>query len=302
MRPPRLLDISRGFRAMSYRRLRREFRPGSEPSQARQPRNPVPRRRPTRCPLRVEPLESRALLSAGGGPRSVGVRAPHAAAEVRRVPLSQDPNPPWYPSLLAFEHHDSARTHLFAQARFGGSFSGPNRVQIRASDPIYTTPYNTVDLGPKGLFVYGGAYGDKGGTGSFVARVNPKTLQPIWQTQLIDTAATGEWNYPGVLSVLNNDYLYLIYGYRLAKIDPRNGRVLAQVELPTPVAPRDTTYNGLDALPDGTLIAQAIYRAPGSSFQGSLGLLYPDTSVPSEVVAVDPHTLRVVAATLAPEF
>jgi hypothetical protein len=101
---------------------------------------------------------------------------------------------------------------------------------------------------------------------------------------------------------MSNGYLYLIYGYRLAKIDPRDGRVIAQVELPTPVAPRDTTYNGLDALPDGTLIAKAIYREAGSSYQGGQGLMHPDGSVPSELVAIDPHTLRVVAATLAPEF
>jgi hypothetical protein len=249
----------------------------------------------------LEALEARALLSGGGGLASV--RALDAApAEVLRVPLSQDPNPPWYPSLLAFEHHDSARTHLFAQAQFGGSFSGPNIVQMRASTAVYTTPYNTIDLGPNALFLYGGAYGDKGGTGSFVARVDPKTLQPIWQTQLINTAATGEWDYPGVLSALSNGFLYLIYGYHLAKIDPRNGRVLGVVELPTPVAPRDTTYNGLDALPDGTLIAKAIYRQAGSSYQGGQGLVHADTAVPSEVVAVDPHTLRVTAAILAPEF
>src|SRR5690242_9375840 len=100
-----LLDIFQGFRAVSSHR----------------------HRAPRAC-VGVEALESRALLSAGGGPRAASVRAAHAApAEVVRVPLSQDPNPPWYPSLLAFEHHDSARTHLFAQARFGGSFSGPNR-------------------------------------------------------------------------------------------------------------------------------------------------------------------------------
>jgi hypothetical protein len=276
--------------------LRRDIRRITAIFPAEQPGGPVTSRRPTRCPLRVEPLESRALLSAG-------VLASHTpAGEVQRVPLSQDPNPPWYPSLLPFEHHDSARTHLFAQARFGGSFSGPNTVQMRASAAIYPTPYNIVDLGPNSLFLYGGAYGDKGGTGSFVARVDPRTFQTIWKTQLIDTASTGEWNYPGVLSAMSNGDLYLIYGYRLAKIDPRDGRVLAQVELPTPVAPRDTTYNGLDALPDGTLIAKAIYRQAGSDYRGSQGLLHADTSVPSEVVAVDPHTLQVKAATLAPEF
>src|SRR5262249_14432884 len=38
------------------------------------------------------------------------------------------------------------------------------------------------------------------------------------------------------------------------------------------------------------------------SYQGAEGLVHADTAVPSEVVAVDPHTLRVVAATLAAEF
>jgi hypothetical protein len=36
-----------------------------------------------------------------------------AAAFVR-----QGSNPPWFPSLMAFEHYDSARTHLFEQAHF----------------------------------------------------------------------------------------------------------------------------------------------------------------------------------------
>ena len=41
--------------------------------------------------------------------------------------ISQDSkrNQPWYPSIDAFEHYNSGRTHLFAQAMFGGfnSFS-----------------------------------------------------------------------------------------------------------------------------------------------------------------------------------
>ena len=39
--------------------------------------------------------------------------------------------------------------------------------------------------------------------------------------QLIDIAETGEWNYPGVPSLLNNGLLYVIYGYRLAVLDRR---------------------------------------------------------------------------------
>jgi uncharacterized protein (TIGR04255 family) len=54
-------------------------------------------------------------------------------------PLSPRPdqNPPWFPSLMAFEHYDSERTHLFEQARFGGSFTGRNKVDARLARAIY---------------------------------------------------------------------------------------------------------------------------------------------------------------------
>ena len=42
-------------------------------------------------------------------------------------------NPPWYPSLQAFEHYDSGRSHVFPLAKFGGSMTGQNRVKIVAS-------------------------------------------------------------------------------------------------------------------------------------------------------------------------
>jgi hypothetical protein len=61
---------------------------------------------------------------------------------------------------------------------------------------------------------------------------------------------------PGVLSTLKDGLLYMIYGYQLAKLDPSDGRVLDQIELPTLAAPRDTSYNGLSGLPDSTLVAK----------------------------------------------
>jgi outer membrane protein assembly factor BamB len=116
---------------------------------------------------------------------------------------------------------------------------------VRIPPDVYPTPYNGVYLSEDALFVFGGAYGDRGGTGSFVARVDSRTLQTVWFNQLINTVETNEWNYPGVVSALHDGFLYLIYGYRLAKLDPRDGRVLGQLELPTLAAPRDTSYNGL---------------------------------------------------------
>ena len=77
----------------------------------------------------------------------------------------QDSNPPWFPSLMAFEHYDSARTKLFDRARFAGSFAQDNAVNVRVSPDDYLTPYNVVYLGADSMFVYGGGYGDKGAPG-----------------------------------------------------------------------------------------------------------------------------------------
>src|SRR5262245_5098594 len=66
---------------MLLHRPLRELRSGSEPPQARQLRGPMPRRRPTRRRLQVEPLESRTLLAAlphpatGMGLFNAGVQA-----------------------------------------------------------------------------------------------------------------------------------------------------------------------------------------------------------------------------------
>jgi hypothetical protein len=214
-------------------------------------------------------------------------------------------NPPWFPSLLAFEHYDSARTKLFTQAHFTGSFVHDNAINMRVSPDAYPTPYNVVYLSRDSLFVFGGAYGDRGGTGSFVARVDPQTLQTVWFNQLINTVETDEWNYPGVLSALQDGLLYLIYGYRLAKLDPRDGRVLGQIELPTLAAPRDTSYNGLNGWPDGTLVAKSVYRQAGCEEQGfSAFLNCPDPAdVPnSVVVAIDSRSLEIIDQVVAPEF
>src|SRR5262245_21892243 len=52
-------------------------------------------------------------------------------------------NDPWYPSLQAFEHYDSGRSHVFSQAEFDGSFGKPNRVrQVRSDDGAYPSGYN----------------------------------------------------------------------------------------------------------------------------------------------------------------
>jgi hypothetical protein len=122
---------------------------------------------------------------------------------------------------------------------------------------------------------------------------------------LIDTNQTDEWNYPGVLSALRDGYLYQIYGYRLAKLDPRDGSVIKTIELPTLAAQRDTSYNGLDALPDGTLIAKTVYRQAGCEEQGFSAFVNctDPTHVPNSIiVAIDPRAMKVIGVVEAPEF
>ncbi|MGW4890939.1 hypothetical protein ACWEQL_01530 [Kitasatospora sp. NPDC004240] len=215
-------------------------------------------------------------------------------------------NAPWFPTIAAFEVHDSARTHLYACAHFLGA-SSDNQVFAHGSDQVYVTPYNIVDRGPDELYVYGGGYGDDpAASGSFVSRVEPGTFNEVWRRVLINTDATDEWNYPGVLNTLADGSLVVVYGYHIARIDPATGTVLARTTLPTGLsAPRDTAYNGYDALPDGTIIAKTVNRQPGCTEQGfSAFLNCPDPTAvpPSVMVAIDPKTLQVLSQVTLPEM
>ena len=65
------------------------------------------------------------------------------------------------------------------------------------------------------------------------------------------------------------------------------------------------SYNGLDALPDGTLIAKTVYRQAGCEEQGfSAFLKCPNpANVPNSiVVAINPRTLKVIDQIEAEEF
>ena len=219
----------------------------------------------------------------------------------------QEKNAPWYPGIAAFEVHDSDRTHRYGCASFGGGRSGDNQVHAFASTDHYPTPYNLVDRGPDGLYVYGGAYGDDPtASGSFVSRVEPGSLREVWRRVLVNTRVTDEWNYPGVLTSTAEHGLVVIFGHSMARLDPTSGRVLAETELPTGgSAPRDTAYNGFDAFPDGTIIAKTVNRQPGCEEQGFSAFLQcpdPAAAPASVLVAIDPRTLRVVDQLTLPEM
>lgn len=207
-------------------------------------------------------------------------------------------NPPWYPSLEAFEHYNSGRSHVFSQATFGGSYSGDNTVDTLRSTTLYPSGYNMSYYDPNYAFIYGGGYGDIAGSiGAFVARVNPITLEPIWYNQLIDTSINGDWDYPGSMGILQDGFIYVSYGYRLAKLDS-TGAVVNTLILPTGDAePENTSFNGFNATSDGYVIMKSVYRQAGCSIQGPDALLdCPDPSdVPASIlVSVDPETMQVI--------
>jgi hypothetical protein len=217
------------------------------------------------------------------------------------------PNPPWFPTIAAFEVYDSARTHLYGCAHFLGSMTGTNRVLAYSSPDVYQTPYNIVTEGPNRLFIYGGGYGDNASaSGSFVASVEPGTLDQRWRRVLINTNATNEWDYPGVLNVLKDGSLVVIYGYHIARLNPATGAIEASTTLPTgKSAPRNTAYNGYDALPDGTIIAKTVNRQKGCTEEGFSAFLKcpnPADTPPSVMVAINPKTLKVISEINLPEM
>lgn len=219
--------------------------------------------------------------------------------------VDKNENLPWYPSLEAFEHYNSGRSHVFPEAEFGGSFAGDNQVTLRYSPFLYPSGYNMAYLDSKNVFIYGGGYGDEPGSiGAFVAKVDPHTLVPIWYNQLIDTSQNGQWDYPGSMGILKDGFLYVIYGYRLSKINPKTGKTVKTLQLPTGEgAKENTSYNGFNAIADGILVMKSVYRQAGCTIQGPDALLdCPDpTDVPPSIlVSVDPSSMTVIDSITLP--
>jgi hypothetical protein len=241
-----------------------------------------------------------------------------ASAETKGGPPGDTSNAPWYPSLQAFEHYNSARSHVFSQAKFGGSLTGKNTVKLEKSgDGAYPSGYNMSYLDEHAAFIQGGSYGDvENSIGPFVAKVDPETLKPTWYTQLVDTVETGEWDYPGGMAIQEDGFIYVVSGYRIFKVDPTDGSITATLELPTQVYMRNnyptdpptydttltenavnTSYNGINALPDGTIVVKSLYRVAGCTLNGASAILdCPESrNVPaSNLISVDPKTMQII--------
>jgi hypothetical protein len=180
-------------------------------------------------------------------------------------------------------------------------------------------------LNAKAAFIQGGSYGDvKNSIGPFVAKLDTKTLKPVWYTQLQNTVQTGEWDYPGAMAIMNDGYIYVVSGYRIFKVDPANGNVVKTLKLPTKVHMQtnypnkpptysstltenavNTSYNGINALPDGTIVVKSLYRVAGCKKNGPSAILSCPNSrnVPaSNLITVNSKTMKIIDNITLPAF
>jgi hypothetical protein len=205
-----------------------------------------------------------------------------------------------YPTVTAFEHHDSERTHRFPTPALP---PGPLRVDARIASETYPGPYNLVTRDPGELFVLFGVYAEVDGCdGAQVARLDAATLERRWCTRLTDTAGSCRWNYMGVLGVLPDGDLVAIAGDQAFRVDPSSGKVTADVTLPVLGPVRDAAYNGYTLLSDGRIAAKSVHRF-GTDVDGFAAFMAgnPFGAPCSTVSVIDPDTWQLVTSIEAPE-
>lgn len=215
---------------------------------------------------------------------------------------------PWYPTVAPGEAFSSERTHTFpytcALHEIAGA--GPDSVHARTIKGLPGI-YNVVTRNRGELFALGGATmptetcdgdSDLCATGPYAAKIDAHTLEILWKTRIHDAKQDGDWDYPGVIGVHGNGYVYLVNGYHMAKIDPADGAIVKRLKLPTPQGrkPGDTVYNGFSILSDGCLVAKSMTRKEGATADSIKALLfYHDKAVPSIIAVVEPDDLTLVA-------
>ena len=179
--------------------------------------------------------------------------------------VAAEANAPWYPTIAAFEVHDSNRTHLYDCAHFTGSMTASNQVFAYSSPQDYPTPYNIVDHGPNELFIYG----------HHIAKLDPATGDILVQTTLPtgasapgDTAYNGYDAFPDgtiIAKTVNREKGCTEQGFSafldcphpsqvppsvMVAINPKTLKVIAQITLPQMIGGRITTtvYHGKDEI------------------------------------------------------
>jgi len=239
-------------------------------------------------------------MIAAGGP----IPPNYTIAQQEAECAAEQENPGWYPTLAPAEHHDSARSEMYPCAQFPGSYTGPNNVYAYPSPlSTYITPFSMATRGIDEMYIYGGAAADaKPPTGqTYVASVEPGTLDEKWRTYLNNGNITNEFYLQGAVYTLPDGTLAATAGHQLFKLNATTGAIIAKVTLPTGDNPAsDSGFNGLSIFPgDGSLILKSFNRPVGCPLNGYSAAAYacpgaPASASPSVLSVVDPDTWKVL--------
>lgn len=199
----------------------------------------------------------------------------------------------WDLAVGSFEHGDSARTGLFANAMpFAASVGAPKASAVANLPGLWSVAIDSKDR----VFAFAGVVGDFSTAGPFVSRLDPTSHRELWRTTLPMVEGKDVWIYPGGVGVHANGYLYVAYAARLAKIDPSNGKVLSFIDLPTPNGLANSSYNGFVVLKDGMIVTKSHHRKANCPAQGYRAFIVcgVDGLPASALVMIDPKTMKIV--------
>ncbi len=173
-------------------------------------------------------------------------------------------------------------------------------------------------LNANAAFIQGGSYGDvENSIGPFVAKVDPKTLKPVWFTQLVNTVRDRGVGLPGRHGDRERR---LTSTSSRATASSRSTRRTGRRRDPSPadvglhaeqLSDRrrptydttltenavNTSYNGINALPDGTIVVKSLYRVAGCTLNGrprSSTVPIRRTFPASNLISVDPKTMQII--------
>lgn len=232
-------------------------------------------------------------------PAPIGPLSNYPVAFAEAACAESEVNPPWYSTLLSYEHHDSTRAKIYPCSQFTGSFTAPNSVYAYKSPDTFYAPSMMATRGMNEMYLYGGSLGNANPlpSGPYVARVEPGSLKELWRTNLLNTRIGNQWIGAGSIESIDGDILAILNTY-LFRIDGTTGAVKKVQTLPTKgSAPEDSYFNGMAGWPDGTLVMKNLARVPGCKEQGFFALVNCpnlDKTPPSTLVVVDSKNLKVL--------
>jgi outer membrane protein assembly factor BamB len=137
--------------------------------------------------------------------------------------------------------------------------------------------------------------------GPYVAKVDATTGAQIWRTYLENANVENRWIGVANLNLLPSGNIIFAWTNKIALLDGDTGLILKVNTLPTGDAKvENVSFKHVTIAPDGTLILKDQSRPVGETGQGSMamirGLQKGLKMARSELVAVDPNTLKVLDA------